>query len=125
MAKTKILLVEDNDDISMLVTNRLRHNGFDVIRAKDGEDGFTKLKSKKPDLVITDLAMPKLRGNDLVQKIREDDSYKTLPIIMLSAFVVPRPAEDQTREPDIYMRKPVDPEELIGAIKRLLENSPS
>lgn len=84
--KQMILVVEDDQNIRVTLTELLRLQGFDVITARDGDEGFSQAIQHQPDLVITDLNMPILDGVELARLIRrEDGQLGTVPIIALSA----------------------------------------
>ncbi|MBL8167123.1 MAG: response regulator [Acidobacteria bacterium] len=84
--KQMILVVEDDQNIRVTLTELLRLQGFDVITARDGDEGFSQAIQHQPDLVITDLNMPILDGVELARLIRrEDGQLGNVPIIALSA----------------------------------------
>ncbi|MFN8001726.1 MAG: response regulator [Acidobacteriota bacterium] len=84
--KQMILVVEDYQNIRVTLTELLRLQGFDVITARDGDEGFSQAIQHQPDLVITDLNMPILDGVELARLIRrEDGQLGNVPIIALSA----------------------------------------
>lgn len=78
-----ILVVEDEEPIRKGLKDALESEGFKTILAKDGEEGYRLIKSKKPDLVLLDIMLPKLNGMDLCKKIRGEENFT--PIIMLTA----------------------------------------
>lgn len=120
MRKGKIVIAEDNQELSLLLAERLREEGYDVHRAKDGQRGFLKVQAERPDLLIVDLAMPKLSGNRVVRMLREDLSCCDIPIIMLSAFVTPDMVGNVEVPADCYMTKPFNEESLISKIDELI-----
>lgn len=82
MDKKKILLVEDEADLRMLVAENLESYGDEVYQAEDGEEGIRRVLELKPDLIITDVLMPKMNGNEFVKKVRELDIGKEIPFIV-------------------------------------------
>ena len=112
--------MDDERTIVMLVKNRLKVNGYDVITANDGEEALEKCQSSKPDLAIIDINMPKMNGFQLCRLMRADGKLKAIPIIVLSAYVRDKVGE-HTALADVYLHKPFEPEELLEAVKRLLE----
>lgn len=88
---TKILIIDDMPSIRELVRNQLRGLGFiDIIEAEDGEDGWatilTKLGEAAPiELVISDWNMPKLKGLELLKRVRSDNRFASLPFILLTS----------------------------------------
>ena len=81
----KILVVEDDVTMRETLTALLRREGFEVVSACDGEDGFTQARLHHPDLVITDLQMPLLDGVAMARKLREEAVLTHSPILALSA----------------------------------------
>ena len=84
MDKKKILLVEDEADLRMLITENLESYGYEIYPAGDGEEGLRLIRELKPDLIITDVLMPKMNGNEFVKKVRELDIGKEIPFIVLT-----------------------------------------
>ncbi|XDD47506.1 SpoIIE family protein phosphatase [Leptospira sp. WS39.C2] len=122
----KLLVVEDNPDLRSYLGSILSRVGYHVFVAKDGEEGLNLVFSEKPDLVITDLMMPRLSGLDLIKEIRKKEQFHSLPIILLTAK-----ADDTTRKElqsegaDFYLSKPFLEPELLNVIRnalRLIEN---
>ena len=83
MAK-KILVVDDEPHIVKLVASRLRANGYDVITAGDGKEGLDKARAEKPDLILLDIAMPRMTGEEALGKLKEDKDTKSIPVIMIT-----------------------------------------
>jgi two-component system, OmpR family, alkaline phosphatase synthesis response regulator PhoP len=123
--KTKILLVDDERDIVEFLQYNLEKEGFDVVQAYDGNEALNKI-NQKPDLVILDIMMPKLNGFEVYQKIRENSSYKDIPIIFLTA----KSGEiDEIKGLELgasdYIQKPISPKKLIARVKSNLKKSDS
>jgi two-component system, OmpR family, response regulator len=115
----RILIVEDDPRIQMLLFKFLTRQGFEVIKADHGRQGLDMFKQEHVDLVITDVMMPLMDGHDLVRAIRAYD--KTVPLLMLTALGA---LQDKTNGfeggVDDYMVKPIDLDELLLRIKALL-----
>jgi two-component system, OmpR family, alkaline phosphatase synthesis response regulator PhoP len=123
--KTKILLVDNENDIVEFLQYNLEKEGFDVIPAYDGMEALEKIKHK-PDLVILDIMMPKLDGFEVYKKIRENNRYKDIPIIFLTA----KSGEiDEIKGLELgasdYIQKPISPKKLIARVKSNLRKSES
>ena len=123
--KTKILLVDNEHDIVEFLQYNLEKEGFAVIPAYDGIEALEKIK-QKPDLVILDIMMPKLDGFEVYQKIRENNEYKNIPIIFLTA----KSGEiDEIKGLELgasdYIQKPISPKKLIARVKSNLRKSDS
>lgn len=82
----KVLIIEDEEELLDLLQKKIAQEGYEVFAAKDGEEGFAKIKSVKPDLVLLDIVMPKLGGFEVLEAIakEEDAALKTIPIIIIS-----------------------------------------
>jgi DNA-binding response OmpR family regulator len=80
----KILVIEDEDSLSEVLFNKLTFEGFDVLVAKDGFEGLRLASENHPDLIILDIIMPEMDGVSMLQKLRNDDWGKEVPVIMLT-----------------------------------------
>jgi two-component system alkaline phosphatase synthesis response regulator PhoP len=121
MSRKKVLIVDDEIHIVHVVAIKLRNNDYEVISAENGAEAFKLACSEKPDIIVTDFQMPVMTGLELVQKIRQCDQIKDIPVIMLTArsFAV----EDQQKE-DLRisqcLSKPFSPRELLENIEDIL-----
>ena len=123
-----VLVVDDDPDVRAFVVTVLEENQYTPLVAEDGVEGLEKIRNDKPDLVILDVLMPRGSGVRLYHRLKTDPIFKDLPVIMftgiaLRSFLKSQKAlaefkGGQVPEPDIYLEKPVEPEELIQAIKR-------
>src|SRR4030067_218604 len=117
----RVLLVEDTELILRVMSDILAAGGYEVIPARDGEEGREKFIAEKPDLVVTDCLIPKLDGFKLVKSIRDFEFPRRTPIIMLSAIY--RKANYQQvaldAGADMYMLKPTKPEEREEFLQKL------
>jgi len=121
MAK-KILVVDDEPDIMDVATARLKHLGYEIIPAIDAEQALTVLQKNTPDLILLDLLLPKMQGDELCKKLKSDDKYKKIPIILFTASAIRPGLPDKIKEmgADDCIIKPFEPEELLGKIKKLI-----
>lgn len=85
MKPAKILIVDDSDTKRAIYKEILAKEGYAIVEAMDGEEGVKKAKTESPDLIIADLAMPKIKGFEMVDIIKKDESTKYIPIICISA----------------------------------------
>ena len=115
----KILFVEDEGDLTLIVADTLRGQGYDVITAADGIEGINKFKSDGADIVVADVMMPKMDGFTMAKEIRK--LSLTVPLLFLTAKST---IDDGERGFEIgandYLKKPFDLRELIVRIKALL-----
>lgn len=121
MAKTKALIVEDEESIATLIDYNLAREDFETRVAIDGDDALAKLQEFHPDIVILDWMLPKVSGIEVCRRIRQNPESRNLPIIMLTA----RSEEaDRVRGLDTgaddYLTKPFSTAELIARVKAVL-----
>ncbi len=120
--KARILLVDDEPGIRSAVQAYLIDEGFDVSTAVDGEDGLQKAKQMLPDVVITDVMMPRCDGYELLKKLREDERLGGTPVIFLTAkgMTMDRTQGYQAGVDD-YISKPFDPDEMVARVKNVVK----
>ena len=119
MRGKQILVVEDEWDIAELLIFLLVSEGYWVEHARDGNVALEMLMERSWDLVLTDLMMPGLDGNELVQKIRESPHLAPLPVMMLSALPE-HIARARCESIDSFLQKPFGLEDLLRAVRSLL-----
>jgi DNA-binding response OmpR family regulator len=115
----KILMIDDDPEIVELVKSRLEANHYEVVSANDGEEGLRKVQENDINLVIVDVAMPKMDGYTFVLELKRVDALKDLPVIMLTAKDMMKPLF-QVEGVKNYFIKPFVPEELLGRLKDIL-----
>lgn len=121
MAKQTILVVDDEKDLLDLIEYNLRKEGFDVLKAENGEEGITMAKEHSPDLVLLDIMMPKMDGLQAVEEMRKDTELKKIPIILLTARSDEKTeVEGLNKGSDDYITKPISTTKLISRIKAVL-----
>ncbi|HEY7848274.1 MAG TPA: response regulator [Candidatus Limnocylindria bacterium] len=122
MAATKVLVVDDDLNIQRVLVFTLKQEGFEVIVASDGQAGVAMAKESQPDLILMDVAMPKLDGYAATQQIRAaEESGRRVPIIMLTAEAdVGERVKGLRAGADDDIVKPFHPLELMARIKALL-----
>ena len=119
----KIALVEDNADNRLLVQVLLR-DLFEVTSFENGQDALDGLAKDLPDLVLLDISLPKMDGNEVLRRIRDNQTTAHLPVIALTAHAMAGDREKYLATGfDDYVTKPILEEEvLIAAIQRALES---
>jgi len=118
----KILVVEDDPSVSSVVVSRLEASGFAVTVAEDGQAALEQVYKETPDLVILDLGLPQMPGEEVCRQLRKSELYKELPIIMLTAKDTDADKViGRVIGADLYIQKPFDTKELIIKIKELLK----
>ena len=123
--KKKILVVDDERDIVKALMIRLQRAGYDVVTAFDGARGVFMGHKEKPDLIILDIRMPAGNGFSVAQRLKRSIHTFTIPVIFLTGSPE-KNAEEKAMAVGarFYIKKPYDPEELLDAIKRALEEGP-
>lgn len=118
----KILVVDDEQSIVTLLQYNLQQAGYEVVTAADGEEGFNKVFTERPDLILLDLMLPKMDGVEVCKAIRNEKNQ--VPILMLTA------KDDEFDKvlglelgADDYMTKPFSPREVVARIKAILRRS--
>jgi CheY-like chemotaxis protein len=84
----RILYVEDNDDNIYMLRNRLMRAGFNVIIATDGAQGITMAASEQPDLILMDITLPDISGEEATRRLKADRATKHIPVIALTANAI-------------------------------------
>ena len=121
ITRKKVLVVDDDDTIRKALVLRLRHSGFEVVTAEDGLQGLEAARREQPDVMVLDLKLPQMRGEEVCKAIREDRDkrFAAVPIIMLTG---------KTSDVDrvigmvigasCYITKPFRAEQLVREIRK-------
>ena len=119
--KSQILLVDDEPGLRNAVKTFLEDEGFEITVAVDGEDGWEKAQQFFPDLIISDIMMPRCNGYALLERVREDERLGGTPVIFLTAkgMTLDR-TQGYLAGVDDYISKPFDPDELAARVKNVI-----
>ena len=122
---TKILLVEDDLNLGEIYKARLEAEGFQVLVAKDGEEGLMVAKANQPDLLISDVMMPRVSGMEMLEIIKSSANLKNMKVIMLTAL---NQNTDEERAKDLgadkyLVKSQVTLEDIVTAVHELLSES--
>jgi two-component system alkaline phosphatase synthesis response regulator PhoP len=121
VSKQTILVVDDERDLLDLIEYNLKKEGFKVLKAENGEEGISKAKEHRPDLILLDIMMPKMDGLEAVEIMRKDDGLKKTPIIFLTARSDEKTEIDGLNKGgDDYITKPISTTKLVSRIKAAL-----
>ncbi len=125
-----VLVVDDDADVTKFVSKLVERAGYEAVVAKNGVEGMGKVREDKPDLIILDVLMPKESGIRMYRELKTDELFKNIPVIMLSAIapesffrsqkVLDEFAGETVPEPQAYIEKPEEPEELIALMNKIL-----
>jgi CheY-like chemotaxis protein len=117
----KILYIEDNEDNIYMLTRRLKRQGFEVVVARDGEQGVAMARSECPDLILMDLNMPIMDGWEATRQLKAASETEAIPVIALSAHAMTGDRERAMEAGcDDYDTKPVRIDNLMAKINKLL-----
>jgi DNA-binding response OmpR family regulator len=117
----RILVVDDEPDIRLVLEARLQTAGFAVETADDGLQALSRIRSNPPDLVVLDLMLPGIDGFGVCAMVKRDQRFNRLPIIMLTARSQPNDrSTGEAMGADAYMTKPFRADELLAKIRELL-----
>ncbi len=124
MSDPRVLVADDDEDILLLVTTRLRRDGFDVVSARDGNEALALALEHRPAVAVLDIGMPGLGGLEVLARIRSDESLQGMRILLLTA----KAQESDVRRgyaagADAYVRKPFSPAELSARVRELVDGS--
>jgi CheY-like chemotaxis protein len=120
-APKTVLLVEDNEDNRIVYSTILRHFGYRVMEALNGEEGIATARTEKPDLILMDISIPIIDGWEATQVLKHDPETRQIPIIALTAHAL---ASDRERAMQVgcdgYLAKPCEPRAVVAEVQRFL-----
>ncbi|MBE9224483.1 response regulator transcription factor [Phormidium sp. LEGE 05292] len=120
----KLLLIDDDPNLILLVKDYLEFRGYEVITAENGRQALEVLENDTPDLIICDVMMPEMDGYTFVKHVRENPQTNWIPVLFLSAK---GQSQDKVKGlntgADVYMVKPFEPEELVAQVESSLKQT--
>ena len=115
----KILLIEDEKILSEMYETRLKREGFEVINTRDAEGGLELIKKEKPDLILLDLLLPGMQGQEALKVLKEDPKTKDIPVIIFSNYDTPEVRKEAEKYGVRYILKAnVTTRDLVELVKR-------
>jgi len=121
---SKILIVDDDGGIRMLLSKFLEREGFEIVVAEDGLEGVEIAKKTQPDIIILDVVMPRMDGITAARLIKFYKPLAEVPIIFLTAKDADKEIElAQEARADVYITKPFDVHQVIHVVKEILSTS--
>ena len=121
----KVLVVDDEEHIVMILKDSLEFSGFQVLTAYDGIEALDRVAKDHPDIIVLDIGMPKMDGWEVCRRLKSDEKTKAIPIIILTAYAQ---TSDQRKGAqlgaDRFISKPCDLTYLVEEINTLLANKP-
>ena len=116
-----VLLVEDNEDNRIVYSTILRHFGYQVTEALNGEEGISKAKAEKPDLILMDISIPIIDGWEATRILKGDAATSQIPIIALTAHAL---ATDRAKAQEVgcdgYLAKPCEPRRVVAEVEKFI-----
>ena len=128
--QTKILIIDDDQDVHTVVKKILEAKAYEVISAYDGFEGLRKVVDERPDLIILDVIMPGKHGFDVCHELKTDEKYhffSNIPVLMPTVYPEDREKmnlsmrEGMMMEAEDYLQKPIDAQELVKRVEGLLK----
>ena len=120
----RILVVEDQEDNLQILRDLLTSAGFEVIEAKDGEEGVGAAVAECPDLILMDIQLPLLDGYEATRRIKADPALRAIPIIVVTSYALSGDeVEARAAGCDAYVPKPYSPRQLLAKIREYLPTS--
>lgn len=117
----KILYIEDNEDNLYMLSNRLARRGYEVVSARNGEQGIAMAASEAPALILMDLSLPIIDGWEATRRLKSEASTRNIPVIALSAHAMAGDREKAIAAGcDEYDTKPVDLSRLLDKMTTLI-----
>ena len=123
----KILVVDDDDSLSSIVTTALEKEGFTTLSSKTGRDAINKANSDAPDLVLLDQVLPDISGNQVLKELKLDDKTKNIPVIMITNFSQEELVSQAINEGavDYVFKYKVEITDIVNKIKSALKKDES
>jgi len=120
--RQRILIVDDDVDSMRILSYALRAAGYDALPAYGGEDAIIKTKRHRPDLVITDLAMPNVSGVEVIYAIKRDPQTRHIPVLAVTAYIWESIARGANQAGcDGYIAKPFTARDVVAKVREHLE----
>ena len=117
----KVLLVEDNSDARSLMRAILKREHLDVVVAEDGVEGLERAREESPDLIITDISMPRMSGREMIRKLRASPEHKHVPILAITGDGIDRAMEAIKAGASRALARPFENHLLLVFVEDLLK----
>jgi two-component system, cell cycle response regulator DivK len=116
------LVIEDNEDNIIVITQLLQNAGYQTLNAMTGKDGLEMVHANQPDFILLDIQLPDMSGLEVLKKLRAIEEGKNLPVIAVTSYAM---IGDAKRLLDAgcngYIEKPIDPMRIIAQIEKILD----
>ncbi|MFH0984104.1 MAG: response regulator [Candidatus Omnitrophota bacterium] len=114
----KILVVDDEADLLMVTMFRLKHMGYEIFGATDGQEALDAVRKKSPDLIIMDVFLPGMNGDEVAKILKKDKKTKRIPVILISADIRSLQEKAAACGAEGYLTKPFHSSELVDLVQK-------
>lgn len=121
MTKKKILIIEDNEQNLYLATFLLEKRGYNVVQARNGQQGLEVAASEHPDLILLDIQLPVMDGYEVARRLKQAEETKLIPIVAVTSYAMAGDRETVLAAGcEGYLEKPIDPDSFVDQVKKFL-----
>ncbi len=123
----KILVVDDDESLSSIITTALEREGFTTFSSKTGKDALNKARSDNPDFILLDQVLPDISGNEVLKELKSDDQTKNIPVMMVTNFSQEEFVNQAINEGaiDYVFKYKVEIQDIVNKIKNALKKDDS
>jgi CheY-like chemotaxis protein len=120
--KTKVLIIEDNEQNMYMLSYLLESENYAIIQAFSGTSGIIAATKNKPDIILLDIQLPGMNGYEVAVKLKEDEELRSIPIIAVTSYAMPGDKEKAIESGAIgYIEKPINPDTFISQMNSFLQ----
>jgi len=119
----RVLVIEDERSIAMVLRLALGEEGHEVITAGDGRSGFEQLINNTPDVVLLDLVLPQMNGKSVVEKMRNSEQLRNIPVIIISGSMPTSDVLPPQGSYNAFIGKPFDLAEVLATVEELIQEN--
>jgi len=119
----KILIIDDEEDVLLVLGKRLTGAGYQVVKAKNGKEGIEMAKKEKPSLILLDILLPDIDGGEVGRLLKSYDKTANIPVIYLTCLYTKNDEKTLGHEmgANLFVAKPYNPDELLSIIKKQID----
>ncbi len=121
MTKKKILVIEDNEQNLYLTTFLLEKEDYEVVQARDGQQGIELAISENPDLILLDIQLPVMDGHEVARRLKQAGETRAIPVVAVTSYAMAGDRETILATGcEGYIEKPIDPDSFVEQVRRFL-----
>lgn len=119
----KVLIIDDDEELSSVFEAELQKNGFETTASLNGKGGINKALSEKPDLILLDQVLPDISGNEVIKTLKMDSQTQNIPVLILSNFSQEELVKEAINNGavDYIFKYQVEPMDLVSKVKQALK----